>query len=80
MMLALVEGVMAGVVIGAVALIDGAEDEAGAAGVIVALQAVSASGSERAAARPASLAVRVFENMWGVPSHRWMDLGEARLS
>jgi hypothetical protein len=63
--LALIEGVMAGVVIGALALMDGAEDDAGAAGVIAPLQAVSASGRERAAARPASLALRFLENMLG---------------
>ena len=48
---------MDGVVIGELALTDGADDVAGAAGVIAPLQAVSASGSERAAARQASLAV-----------------------
>jgi hypothetical protein len=54
---------MDGVVIGVLAAMDGAEDDAGAAGVIAPLQAVSASGSERAAARPASLAVRFLENI-----------------
>ena len=77
---ALIEDVvMDGVVIGELALTDGADDVAGAAGVIAPLQAVSASGSERAAARQASLAVRYVENI-GRSFHRWTDPEEVCLS
>lgn len=72
-------GNMDGVVIGELALTDGADDVAGAAGVIAPFQAVSASGSERAAARQASLAVRYVENI-GRSFHRWTDPEEVCLS